>query len=135
MAKRQRSTKAPSFDVPMNRGSSLAANELVQNILTLRSQLLKQLIDPRRDLDEECGYPDPITTDMLLRMYDRDGVANRVVGLYPREAWKMEPEIYEDEDPDAETDFEIAWNKLQKKHNLLHYMQRMMSCPALAATV
>lgn len=96
---------------------------LLLNLLTTRTDLLNKLFDPRRDIDEECGYPKVITDAQYRRMYDR-GLGRRVVDVYPSETWKMFPEIYEDPDAKVNTPFEEALEKLEKSKHLLHYLQR-----------
>jgi hypothetical protein len=51
-------------------------------------------------------------------------VGRRVVNVYPEETWRMLPKVYEDPDPETTTPFEASWDELEKKHNLLHYLQR-----------
>lgn len=86
----------------------------VENAATSRSLYLRRFLDPRRDLNDECGYPETgaIGAKDLRDMYDRDPVAERVVGLMPDECWSVWPEVYEDEDEDVTTPFEEAWGKL-----------------------
>lgn len=95
--------------------------EVAHNATTLRSELLRKLLDPRRDIDDECGYPKTISPDQYKVLYDREGVARRVVQVIPQESWKLDPVIYESEDAD-ETEFEKAWNQLVEKHNILYHL-------------
>lgn len=103
---------------PMAHTMSPQASEMVANAFFLRSQLLNQLIDPRRNIDGECGYPDYISPETYRALYDRHGVGKRVVSIYPEESWAMDPEVYEDEDPTTETEFEEALDNLIRKRNL-----------------
>lgn len=110
---------------PVNRGSNdVVYNEYVANLMLLRTQMMKKLMDPRRDLDEECGYPKTINRETFRLLYDREPLAARAVGVMPDEAWFDDPEVYEDEDAETETDFEAAFSLLLKKHNLYHYLFR-----------
>lgn len=88
--------------------------QLAANMEYSRTQLLRLLTDPRRDIEAECGYPETeqITIETYKKLYDRDPVANRVVGLYPSECWMVQPIVYEKEKATAETDFELAWKDL-----------------------
>lgn len=91
---------------------------LVENALASRSEFFRrQMLDPRRNLDDDCGYPDPNTLDpwYYRDLYDREPVAERVVALMPKECWQISPEVYEDEDPDETTPFEDAWDNLSKQ--------------------
>lgn len=109
-----------------NGGGRFTINQMasvVMNAMTTRADILKKLFDPRRDIDEECGYPKTITEAQYRRMYDR-GLGRRVVDLYPSETWKEFPRIYEDPDPEATTPFERALEVLEDKKHIMHYMQR-----------
>ncbi len=48
-------------------------------------------------------------------MYDRNGVATRVVEIFPQECWAVEPNVFETQDKDSETEFEKAWSELGNK--------------------
>lgn len=94
--------------------SQSAFVEMVSNVLGSRKEFINQFLDPRRDIDEECGYPRTITLEQYQRFYDRHAVAARVVEVLPKETWKVDPEIYEDEDPEVETPFEKGWSELNR---------------------
>ena len=98
---------------------NLGATELI------RTEFLRFLLDGARDIDAECGYPAWLTPDHYRAMYDREGISKRVVNCEPEESWCLKPEIYEDEDPEEETEFEAAWKKLAKDKNLFHWMKRI----------
>lgn len=91
----------------------------------MRSALYNFLLDGPRNIDADCGYPEWLTPDHYRLMYEREGIAKRVVECEPKESWAMEPEVYEDEDPDTDTPFEAAWKELNKLHNFWHYLQRI----------
>jgi len=95
--------------------------ELVDNASLWRETFINRLIDPRRDINAECGYPTELNTQDYKQMYDREGVATRVVNLYPEESWCMDPCVVEDEDP-KDTDFEKAWKALEMERQLYGYM-------------
>lgn len=101
----------------------LTLNEINEVSMFMRSRL-QQLVDPRRDLDGECGYPASISPQMYKDMYDREGVATRVVNVYPEECWAMDPEIYESEVPEN-TPFEDAWVELNNEMNIVEYLSRI----------
>lgn len=89
--------------------------EVINNATSYgRSEILSKLLDPRRDVDKECGYieTEKLTVADYQLMYDRESVATRVVELEPRESWRVKPSVYEDEDEDTETEFEKAFNEL-----------------------
>jgi len=95
----------------------------VSNALTSRSALLTKMLDPRRDLNTECGYiTDPQASD-FNDMYKQEGVARRVVHVLPEESWQVQPTVYETEDPE-ETEFERAWRDLAEAHDLFTVLAR-----------
>lgn len=88
---------------------------LVANVVMSRAQLMQSIMDPRRNLNKECGYPE--TSELNVKnhykpLYSREPVAARVVSLLPSECWKVSPQIYEDEDEEITTPFEEAWEGL-----------------------
>jgi len=100
-------------------GSSLTAADrervfnLVANAYLSRARSMRSLLtDPRRNYYHECGYPESssMTAEMYRELYDRFGVARRVVELWPDECWRRTPWVYEDEDSDRITPFEQAWD-------------------------
>lgn len=112
--------------------------QMVHNLFLARKDFLKQTLDAEgRDLNAECGYPDQITKEMYRQLYDRNGIATRVVRLYPEECWETDPEVYEVEESD-DTEFETAWKDLGKNligeswlqgvsdegNPIWHYLQR-----------
>jgi len=99
--------------------------QLLTNAFLFRRDLFSKLLDPRRNIDAECGYPDLITPQMYRGVYDRMGLGTRVVSVYPEEAWAVDPEVYDDDDPGTETDFEAEFGKLLKKKNLWHWCHRI----------
>lgn len=103
----------------------MAVRDMVSNASLLRSNLLNKLIDPRRDIDDECGYPKEITPVQYKFMYDREGIANRVVSIYSEETWGRDPEVWENESPD-ETEFEKAFKKVEKDNQLWSYLCKWM---------
>ncbi len=93
--------------------------QLIANATSLRRDFLKSVSDPRRDLNDACGYPAGwIAPDLYQELYERDGIAARVVEIWPKETWQVTPRVYEDEDPDVTTPFEQAWNDLSRNLNL-----------------
>lgn len=90
---------------------------IVENAYTSRQRMLKELADPRRDIDAECGFTaiGDIDIALLRDYYDRWSFAARVVELYPAECWKTSPELFETEDMDVETEFEAAFQNLASR--------------------
>jgi hypothetical protein len=97
--------------------------EVVANTTLDRTALVRRMLDPRRDLNVECGYiSDPEASD-YDDMYKQEGVARRVVHVVPEECWQVNPEVCETEDPE-ETTFERAWKDLEEKHHLYSVMAK-----------
>ena len=88
--------------------------EMMANAATSRAQVIQKLLDPRRNMDDECGYPSTanINDATYQELYDREAIATRVVEVMPEESWLVQPAVFEDEDSDTVTKFEDAWNNL-----------------------
>lgn len=95
-----------------------------QNALLSRAAFVNRLIDQKRDIDAECGYPKDITVEDYKLLYDREGIATRVVSIFPEECWSLSPFITETEEG-TETDFEKEFSDLADKFNFWHYLQRV----------
>lgn len=83
------------------------------------------LVDPRHQIDFECGYPKFITPIMYRYMYDRDDVARKVVDFFPDECFAVDPEVYETEDEDEWSPFELTWKMLCEDFQLLQMLYRI----------
>lgn len=105
-------TKATSKDKDNGNGKLKTFAETIQNAVYSRSRLLRKLLDSRRNISDECGYPSEITLDDYQEYYKRHPIANRVVKVMPKECWRVQPSVVETEDKDQETPFEKAWNEL-----------------------
>jgi len=109
-------TKQPKQATPGNGKSNVSQfwQGVIANAVLSRASLLRKLQDPRRDYDDECGYPQTadVTAQDYKDLYDRHPIATRVVQIMPRESWKAGPTVYEDEDSDSVTEFEEAWDAL-----------------------
>ena len=80
----------------------LTVNEkrrVIENAFTMRRNFMNTILDPRRDIDKEAGYPPNITSEQYKFLYDREGVARRVVNLFPDESWRVDPVIVDDPKP------------------------------------
>ncbi len=99
---------------------------VVNEMMVGRRELLDMMVDPRRDIDKECGYPPEITIQMYQEMYERNEFAARVVAVYPEESWALAPMVFETED-DEHTPFEKAFEDLFKTSQLnLWYWCRLI---------
>lgn len=94
--------------------SEMKALDVVNAALLSRQELWRRQLDPRRDVNAECGFPDTITIQHYKEMWEREAVAARAVQCFSQESWQVQPSVYEDEDPETETEFESAWDELGK---------------------
>jgi len=86
--------------------------DLIDNVLSLRRDWFRALADPRRDVNDECGWPVQPEPALYQELFDRDPIANRVVSCLPRECWQVQPLVFESEAADEATEFENAWDGL-----------------------
>jgi hypothetical protein len=98
-------------------------NALVRNLSLFRRDLMASMMDPRRDYDHECGYPTEITPQEYHALYEREGIAARVVEVFPKECWSVQPDVYEGEEA-SDSDFEKSWKELCESKHIYHYLQR-----------
>tara|TARA_R110002096_G_scaffold431536_1_gene646898 strand:- start:3089 stop:4972 length:1884 start_codon:yes stop_codon:yes gene_type:complete len=97
-----------------DKGSSTSTADLIHNALSTRSAFLKKYTDPRRDIAEECGHPREIGEADYRYMYDREGIAARVVEVLPRECWQVQPKVFDKGDVETQTEFEEKVSSLGK---------------------
>lgn len=89
-------------------------SEMVQNSYSFRRDMMNGNSPyKKKDLNLECDYPDTATLTVkdFKESFDRNPIANRVVGIMADECWKVSPECYEVEDTETETEFERVFNK------------------------
>jgi hypothetical protein len=75
-------------------------------------------LDPRVSVEDECGFPpiDRQVNPLIYRsLWERNCIAMRVVNVYPKESWQVQPQVYETEQGDQPTEFEDAWDCLGKQ--------------------
>lgn len=96
--------------------------DLVANQFLTRQMFLEGVLEKRAKIDSSCGYVPmggQIPIDDLRNMYDRFAPANRVVALWPKECWQVQPQVLENEEK-TKTEFEQAWidvcNSLQRSN-------------------
>lgn len=91
------------------------AERLVANVMSMRKDAFSGLFDPRRDVEQECGYPqlsETIKLEAYAQMWDRDPIAARVVEVMPKESWQVMPQIYEAEEGEEPTAFDQSLKAL-----------------------
>lgn len=91
-----------------------AMQDLVHNVVSLRRDLLGMYLDPRRNIDKECGFPTTLSAEQYWDLYQRDAIAARVVECVPKAVWRKQPTIYEDEEGESKTKFEEAWDNISR---------------------
>ena len=97
--------------------------ELANNAYTLRTDLVNKALHSRKDINEECDYPQTtaITVSDFKEMYDRNPIGNRVVSVMSEECWQVSPRVYEDEDASNETEFEKSLANILIEENASWY--------------
>lgn len=86
---------------------------------------LGQTFGGKRDMYETLGYKKSLTTEDFWAMYQRGGIAKRIVNAYPQATWKDEPTVREDDDnAERNTQFEQAWDGLVERLNVYRYLER-----------
>lgn len=104
----------------------LNERQMVHNATLMRSELIKLLSgDLQKDIDKECGYPTELTIDHYWKMWKREGIARRIISIYPEETWAMTPEIYDTESVAEETPFEAAWKALNERFHVLSKLESL----------
>ena len=98
--------------------------EMMGNAHLLRSELMTSMMNVGKDINQECGYPDVITNENYTIMHKREGLAKRVCNVLPEESWVQAPVISEKEEGNTDSEFDKAWDELEKKHHLFHYLER-----------
>lgn len=77
-----------------------------------------------RDLFEALGYKPKLSTEDYRERFERNGIAARCVDALPKATWRNGAEIIQDDDPETTTDFEEAWDTLQKRLNVWSILLR-----------
>jgi hypothetical protein len=90
--------------------------DMIANAIYGRREIEKLLADPRRDVDKECGYPvtAEISKGLYWKLFERDGLAARVVEVLPKESWQVTPLVYAKANPSEQEQFDIDWAALPK---------------------
>lgn len=86
--------------------------EMVHNALMARDQLFQRFFGNRTDINQALDYPDSLQASFYRDLYDRMGIAERVVQLLPKESWQVSPKVYEEDNSEKPTEFEEAWDNL-----------------------
>jgi len=121
----------------------LVMEKMLENVQFARTYLSRSLsssaVDPRRSINHDCGYPETerIAAKDYRDMFDRHPVAARAVEVLPVESWQQQPRVFESEDVEQQTPFELAWDalsdsllgpswfKVQEGNIIWHYLRRL----------
>lgn len=102
-------------------------------IRALSSVLLERMMYARqaglsfngaRDMYAVLGYNRTLTYADYRARYLRGGLAKVLVDVYPSAVWRGGAEVYEDEDPNADTPFEQDWKMLDNRLSVWATFQR-----------
>jgi hypothetical protein len=109
-------------------------DQLVANMTNIQRTLLARQVGAAtdtRDLKKECHHVDPriLSAEQYREKYDTFGIATRVVDLLPEECWGLNPEVYEVEAEDEETEFEAAWKGIADNLQTENFIQDEESSP------
>ena len=92
----------------------------------MRSELLRRTgADYGRNLDEVLKRRGKLTPSDYAKRFERDGIAARIVTAYPSATWREMPRVWETEDTEDVTEFEAAWDELDRRHGILSYLERV----------
>lgn len=87
-------------------------SDLIINLELSRAKLYRQLFDTRRNIADECGYPQSNpSAEEYYHMYHTDPIAARVIELLSKECWQVTPWVYESEEGDEDSEFDVAWEE------------------------
>lgn len=89
------------------------ADSVTANVSMSRADFVRRFFDPRRDIDDECGYPRGwVGPEFYHSLYLYDPIAARVVECLPKESWQVTPDVFETDDEEDVTAFEESWDAL-----------------------
>jgi hypothetical protein len=100
---------------------------MTQNSTLVRRQAIAKGLGKsfggNRDTYEVLGYPQTVGYDELFSMYDREGLAKRIVDAISDETWREHPILIEGDnktvdEQDAPSDIQIAFAKLAERLDL-----------------
>lgn len=80
----------------------------------------------RVNLAEECGYPTDQEMDAtwFKNLYNRYGLAARVVDIWPDECWAAYPDLNDSAEPGI-TPWKESWDDLVNNKLIFHYLHRI----------
>lgn len=99
----------------------------LSSVLFDRARFMRQAgvtFNGKRDSYDILGYPRVLSYLDFRARYMRGGLAKRLVEAFPKATWRGGVNLYEDEDPENETEFEKAWQELEKRLKIWTTLQR-----------
>lgn len=119
MAKTTAIAKPSGFQATLNSklADPIRMQMAMNSYITARANMFRRLLDPRRDIKAECGYPSDMTAQEYWELYQEDPLANRSNCVYPLESWQRTPTVYEKEKEKIATPFEKRWDQIGKSLN------------------
>jgi hypothetical protein len=88
--------------------------EVVANVWLSRNSFFSQFWHRSDQIYREANYPEYMNALFYRQLYDRMPIARRVVELEPKESWRVQPLLYENEKSKVTTPFEKRWDELGK---------------------
>lgn len=87
--------------------------EVTANLLASRGGDWRNIMDPRKNLEQECGYPEGyVPPEFFYNLYRKDCLARRAVQVWADEGWSVAPDVYEEARNKVTTDWERSWAEL-----------------------
>lgn len=85
------------------------AAALANNVMTARTEWFRRLLDPRRNINAECGFPEANPDSWFYwDLFDREAVARRCCTVFPMEMFQVQPVVYDSEKVNDKTPFNVA---------------------------
>jgi hypothetical protein len=104
--------------------SLLVKNSAIMSRMRLASQL-GMTHDGARNLFKEFGYKETLTTNDYVQMFERNGVARRVITKPVKDSWRKLPTITDDVSDETETSFEKAINSFFKQNKVFPTLKNL----------
>lgn len=110
--------------------AAVMANAIADSVLRSRSNIQAKLgatFGGDRKHYEVFGWPVDPTYNLYKFLYQRGGIAKRIIDCYPQACWKYHPEIQEEvtSKNSEKTVFEDAVKKLVRDRNVFSYFERV----------
>jgi hypothetical protein len=84
-----------------------------------------QTFNGKRDVYSSCGWERSLNFTHYIQRWERDGIARRVVAAYPKAAWSKEPDVWDNEDEETESPFELRLKEVSAKTSLWANLEKL----------